>query len=114
MNYIIHTPSAVRLKKEIVDRVLAGVDPSGKAIDTWKCVETEANDKVLVYTADQWEEKGCITLKHNTSHNALKVRFHYWDSCEERSNDDDKYMLGRFTELILVYFSYYIDKIVIE
>ena len=114
MNYIIHTPSAVRLKKEIADRVLAGADANGKDIMTWKCVETEANDKVLVYTADQWEKKGCITLKHNTSHNALKVRFHYWDSCEDRSNDDDKYMLGRFTELILVHFSYYIDKIVIE
>jgi len=125
MNYIIHTPSAVRLKKEIVDCVLAGVDSrsarllpegrkNGKDIMTWKCVETEANDKVLVYTVDQWGEKGCITLKHNTSHNALKVRFHYWDSCEDRSNDDDKYMLGRFTELILVHFSYYIDKICIE
>ena len=114
MNYIIHTPSAVRLKKEIVDSVLAGEDSKGKDIITWKCVETEANDKVLVYTADQWEEKGCITLKHNTSHNALKVRFHYWDSCENRSNDDDKYMLGRFTELILVHFFYFIDKIVME
>ena len=114
MNYIIHTPSAVRLKKEIAYRVLAGVDSDGKDIMTWKCVETEANDKVLVYTADQWENKGCITLKHNTSHNALKVRFHYWDTCEYRSNDDDKYMLGRFTELILVHFFYFIDKIVME
>ena len=114
MNYIIHTPNAVKLKKEIIDRVLAGADANGKDIVTWKCAETEANEKVLVHTVGQWEEKGCITLKHNTSHNALKVRFHYWDSCEDRSNDDDKIMLGRFTELILVHFSYFIDKITIE
>ena len=114
MNYNIHTPNAVKLKKEILDSVLAGADSNGKGIDTWKCVETEANDKVLVHTTDQWEEKGCITLKHNTSHNELKVRFHYWDTCEDRSNDDDKIMLGRFTELVLVHFSYYIDEISIE
>lgn len=114
MNYIIHTPNAVKLKKEIIDSVMTGADASGKDIVTWKCVETEANEKVLVHTADQWAEKGCITLKHNTSHNELKVRFHYWDSCEDRNNGDDKIMLGRFTELVLVHFSYFIDKIVIE
>ena len=114
MNYVIHTPSAVRLKKEILESVSNNRDANGKDIVTWKCVETEANDKVLVHTAEQWEEKGCITLKHNTSHNELKVRFYYWDSCDDRSNDDDKMLLGRFTELILVHFSYFIDKITIE
>ena len=114
MNYIIHTPNAVRLKKEILESVSNSADAKGNDIRTWKCVETEANDKVLVHTTDQWGKKGCITLKHNTSHNELKVRFHYWDSCEDRSNDDDKIMLGRFTELVLVHFSYFIDKITIE
>ena len=114
MNYIIHTPSAVRLKKEILESVSNNRDANGKDIVTWKCVETETNDRVLVHTTYQWEKKGCIALKHNTSHNELQVRFHYWDSCEERSNDDDKYMLGCFTELLLVHFYYYIDKIVIE
>ena len=114
MNYIIHTPSAVRLKKEILESVSNNADANGKTIATWHCVETEANDRVLVHTTDQWEEKGYITLKQNKSHNELKVRFHYWDSCEDRSNDDDRYMLGRFTELLLVHFSYFIDKIVIE
>lgn len=114
MNYIIHTPSAVRLKKEILESVSSNRDGNGKDIVTWKCAETEANEKVLVHTADQWAEKGFITLKQNKSHNELKVRFHYWDSCEDRSDDDDKIMLGRFTELVLVHFSYFIDKITIE
>ena len=114
MNYVIHTPSAVRLKKEILESVSNNAGANGKTITTWQCVETEANDRVLVHTTEQWEEKGYITLKHNKSHNELKVRFHYWDSCEDRSNDDDKIMLGRFTELVLVHFSYFIDKITIE
>ena len=46
--------------------------------------------------------------------NELQVRFHYWDSCDDKYNDADKIILGRFTELVLVHFSYFIDKIVIE
>ena len=114
MNYIIKTPSATKLKKEIIDCVSRKVDANGKGIATWQCVETDASEKVLVHTTDQWAEKGCIVIKSDISRNELQVRFHYWDSCTERDNADDKYMLGRFTELVLVHFSYFVDKIVIE
>lgn len=114
MNYIIKTPSAAKLKKEIIDCVSNKVDANGTGIATWQCVETDASERVLVHTTDQWAEKGCIAIKHDISHNELQVRFHYWDSCPERDNADDKYMLGRFTELLLVHFSYFVDKIVIE
>ena len=114
MNYIIHTPSVARLKKEIFDRISEKVDANGKGIATWQVAETGGSEKVLVHTVDQWAEKGCITLKQEPGRNKLLARFCYWDSCEERSDDDDKYMLGRFTELLLVYFSYFIDKITIE
>lgn len=114
MNYIIYTPSAAKLKKEILDRVSEKIDASGKGIATWLCVETDTGDRVLVHTSDQWAEKGCITIQQVPGCNQLQVRFHYWDSYEDKSNDDDKIMLGRLTELVLVHFSYYIDKIVIE
>lgn len=114
MNYIIHTPSATRLKKEILDRVLEKADANGKGIVTWQITETDGIEKVLVYTTDQWAEKGCIALKQVPGRNELQVRFHYWDSWEDRNNDDDKTMLGRFTELLLVHFSYFVDKVVIE
>lgn len=114
MNYIIHTPSAARLKKEILDRVSEKVDANGKSIVTWQVAETDGCEKVLVYTTDQWAEKGCIALKQVPGRNELQVRFHYWDSWEDRNNDDDKIMLGRFTEFLLVHFFYFIDKIVIE
>lgn len=114
MTYTIHTPSAARLKKEILDKVSEKVDASGKGITTWQCVETGASESVLVHTADQWAEKGCIALKQDPERNELQVRFYYWDSCEDQSVDDDKILLGRFTELILVHFSYFIDRISIE
>ncbi len=114
MNYIIHTPSAVKLKKEILDRVSEKIDANGKGIATWQCIETDAGERVLVHTTDQWAEKGCITIKQESVRNELQIRFHYWDSWEDRNNDDDKIILGRFTELLLVHFSYFVDKIVIE
>lgn len=114
MNYIIHTPSAAKLKNEILDRVTEKIDANGKGIATWQCVETDSDERVLVHTTDQWAEKGCIALKQEPGRNELQVRFHYWDSYKDKSNDDAKILLGRFTELILVHFSYYIDKIEIS
>ena len=58
-----------------------------------------------MHTAEQWAEKGCIQLTPMIGLEELQVRFHYWDDCEEQANDDDKYMLGRLTELLLVHFS---------
>ena len=116
MNYIIQTPSATRLKKEIQDCVEEKVDANGIGIATWQIVETDKGDRVLVHTDDQWAEKGCITLRPDLIRGEVQVRFFYWDSCadEDRGNCDDKYMLGRFTELLLVHFKYLIDKVVIE
>lgn len=114
MNYIIHTPSAARLKTEIFDRVSEKVDANCKGIVTWQVAETDGSEKVLVHTTDHWAEKGCVALKQVPERNELQVRFHYWDSWEDRNIDDEKIMLGRFTELLLVHFSYFVDKIVIE
>ena len=104
----------MRLKKEILDRVSEKVDTNGKGIATWQVAETDGSEKVLVHTTDQWAEKGCIVLKQVPGRNELQVRFHYWDSCKEQSVDDDKIMLGRFTELLLVHFSYFVAKVTIE
>ena len=90
MNYIIKTPSAARLKQEILDRVSEKVDANGKGIATWQVAETDESEKVLVHTAGQWPEKGCVVLKQEPGRNVLQVRFHYWDSCKEQAVDDDK------------------------
>lgn len=127
------------MKKEILDRVsekaavergqskevlsdcraeagsaLAKADANGKSIIIWQVAVTDGSEKVLVHTTEQWAEKGCIALKQVPGRNELQVRFHYWDSWEDRNNDDDKIMLGRFTEFLLVHFSYFVDKVTIE
>lgn len=77
-------------------------------------METDNAEKTLVLTEGKWAEKGCITLAQVVSRNELQVRFFYWETCDARENGDDKFMLSRFTELLLVHFSYFVDKIVIE
>lgn len=50
MNYIIQTPSAARLKKEIIESVSVKADANDKAIASWNSVETDNGDRVLVHT----------------------------------------------------------------
>lgn len=114
MNYIIQTPSARRLKEEILKSVESKADANGSGIVNWKCVEIDGADKALVLTEGQWAEKGCVTLTQVVERNEMQVRFFYWKTCEVRDNNDDKYMLGRFTELLLAHFQYFIDRVIIE
>lgn len=114
MNYIIQTPSARRQKEEILKSVSEKADANGNGIVNWQCVETDGGDKALVLTEGQWAEKGCITLTKVAGRNELQVRFFYWESWVNRENGDDKYMLGRFTELLLSHFHYFIDRVIIE
>ena len=80
MNYTIYTPSASKLKKEILARVSEKVDANGKGIATWQVADTDGNGQVLVHTTDQWAEKGCIVLKLVLGLNGLQVMFYYWGS----------------------------------
>ena len=114
MNYRIQTPSARRLKEEIVKRVSEKTDANGNIIVNWQCVETDGGDSVLLLTEGQWAEKGSITLTQVAGRNELQVRYFNWENGLERENGDDQYMLGRFTELLLSHFHYFMDRVIIE
>ena len=81
-------------------------DPQGKVIDTWDYTTNDKEEERLIHTTQQWEEKGCLSLTASEDNDYILVKFHYWSSFkkEDRSGDEDKYYLGRFTELILVHF----------
>jgi coproporphyrinogen III oxidase len=114
MNYIIQTQNARKLKEEILNSVASKADVNGNGIVTWQCVETDGGDKVLVLTEGQWAEKGCLSLAQVVGRNELQVRYLNWGNGVERNNGDDKYMFGRFTELILTHFTTFIDRVIIE
>ena len=102
MNYSIHTPSAARFKKEIFDRVLEKMDANGKGIVTWQVAEM----------VGQLGGEGSISLKCPEGMIAGEVSL--LGLLGGKNYDDDKIMLGRFIELLLVHLRYFIDKTVIE
>ncbi len=106
MIYSIHTNDAEGLRNKIISCVKEKKDPRGKDIHSWDVTNTEKKEIVLVHVTDQWEKKGCISLITNKEHDLLIAKFKYWKSFKEkdRAGDEDKYLYGRFTELLLVHF----------
>lgn len=85
------------------------IDPQGCVIDTWDVKTTDDGEEVLIHTTQQWEKKGCLCLTKCDENDYALVEFYYFQK-EERSGDEGKYYLGRFTELILVHFYPQIDS----
>lgn len=114
MEYKVYCEDAARLintifgcfKKKDIEGNRLKIDPLGGTIDTWDFTTTKENEEVLIHTTQQWEKKGCISLTASEDDDYVQVKFHYWSSFkqDERNGDEDKYYLGRFTELILVHF----------
>lgn len=100
-------------KKKDEDGNRVKIDPQGVAIDTWDFKTTDDGEKVLIHTTQQWDKKGCLSLTESEDNDYVQVRFYYWSNFkkEERSGDEGKYYLGRFTELILVHFYSQIEKV---
>lgn len=105
MEYIINVENAQDFKDEIIYRITEQEDKDGSAILTWG-IESAGDDTVIVHTKDQWEEKGCIQILVNKQNNKLKFEFNYWQNYpdEDCNEVDERYILGRATELLLSHF----------
>lgn len=100
-------------KKKDEDENRVKIDPQGVAIDTWDIKTADDGEEVLIHTTQQWDKKGCISLTESEDNDYVQVSFYYWSSFkkEKWNGDEDKYYLGRFTELILVHFYPQIEKV---
>lgn len=122
MEYKIKTDDANKAVETIFDCVKKGEDPQEKNIQTWDVELTKENKQVLVHTAktfegeQQWANKGCLAFTPNKENDVVLVEFRYWKTYpeEQRDENDKNYILGRFTELMLVHFSNLFQKIVIS
>lgn len=119
MEYKITTDNAKKAVKTIFDCVKKGEDPQEKNIQTWGVELTKENEQVLVHTAktfegeQQWANKGCLAFTPNKENDVITVKFYYWNTYpeEQRDENDKNYILGRFTELMLVHFPNLFQKI---
>lgn len=123
MNFIIFTNDAKKVIKTIFDCVNNGEDSQKTGIKTWEVKLTCENEKVLVHTAktfgedeQQWADKGCLSFTPNVENDQIRVKFHYWSKYpkDQRNDDDEKYVLGRFTELLMVHFDAQYNKVTIN
>lgn len=39
------------------------IDPQGKTIDTWDFKTADDGEEVLIHTTQQWDKKGCLSLR---------------------------------------------------
>jgi hypothetical protein len=122
MKYKIKTDDANKAVETIFDCVKKGEDPQEKNIQTWEVKLTKENEQVLVHTAktfegeQQWANKGCLAFTPNKENDVITVKFYYWNTYpkEQRNENDKNYILGRFTELMLVHFPDLFQKIIIS
>lgn len=116
MNYTILTNGANKTIKTIFDSVKKGKDPNGKGIDTWGVTTTDKDEEVLIHTADQWAEIGNLHLIPNEDNKSIQIVFRYWSNWtkEHEKGDEERYILGRFTELLLVHFAAQYNNITIN
>lgn len=110
------TTDAAKSIKTIIQCVKTQKDPQGNDINTWDVKKNQTNEELLVHTPDQWENVGCLSLTPNDENDTIMVKFHYWSNYrkDDRNGDEDKYLLGRFTELMLVHFEGQYTSIKIE
>lgn len=107
MKYIITTANADKFRNTIFSCVECKKDSQGNVIRTWDVATLkDSKEKVLIHTTDQWEDKGNLHLIPSKDNKELEVSFCYWSKFnkEERFGNEDRYLFGRFTELLLVHF----------
>lgn len=106
MTYEIYTDNAEELIKTIFTFCKEKTDLKGNSIDTWAVVKTKDGTKVLIHKTDQWEDKCNIHLDASEDNDVVIVSPRYWSRFpkELRSGTEFGFVLGRFTELLLIHF----------
>lgn len=116
MKYTIVATDAEKSINTIIKCIKAQKDPQNKGIDTWGIQKSNDGKELLVHTPDQWENVGALYLMPNDTHDEIEVKFRYWKSypMKDRTGEENKFLLGRFTELMLVHFDGQYDTINIK
>jgi hypothetical protein len=78
-------------------------------LKTWKQVQNNKNETLYSHTPDQWADKALMMPS------ALKDRARFsiawWVSKEDPSPEIKGYIIGRFTEILMVHFRNYFTKL---
>lgn len=100
MKIIVHTKSAKSLFDAINNKI------EKKELKTWEIVKNAKNQKLYNHTPEQWSNTALIKpLQHEKG---LELGINWWVG-KEPDEATKGYILGRFTEILMVHFRKYFD-----
>jgi len=100
MNIIVHTKNPKTLFNAINNKI------EKKELKTWEIRENTRDQVLYNHTPEQWSNAALVKpLNHEKG---LELRIAWWDE-NEPEEAIKGYILGRFTEILMVHFRNYFD-----
>ncbi|WP_161531799.1 hypothetical protein [Riemerella anatipestifer] len=104
MKIIVHTTKAKTLYGAINSKI-------EEELKTWEIVNISGNEIVYTHTPEQWRGKALVyPLAHK---DGLELEITWWKDCEP-DEATKGYILGRFTEILMVHFRNLFDYLEIR
>lgn len=103
MTIIVHTKKTESLYKAINSKI------NNDELKTWEIKKDNENKIYYNHTPDQWTDK--VLLKPVSHQNGLQLTINWWENNQEPDESTKGYILGRFTEILMVHFRNYFEKI---
>lgn len=90
------------------------IDAINKAIKdgdlkTWEKVENKNKETLYSHTPEQWAENAMLKPYINKDRTTFKIT--WWSKNEEPAFEVKGYIVGRFTEILMVHFRNYFTKL---
>lgn len=95
MNIIAHTTKA----QELISRIKTKIDK--QEIKTWEIKKSDS-DIVYNHNPEQWSDKALIRPENHNK--GLLFEIVWWDKNGEPEVEIKGYIIGRFTEMLMVHF----------
>lgn len=103
MTIIIHTKSAKTLYDAINSKI------NSEELRTWEIKKNKQEEVLYNHSPQQWSEK--VLLKPINHPNGLELTVKWWANNPEPDDATKGYIIGRFSEILLVHFRNYFEKI---
>ena len=106
MTIIIYTKSPQSLYKAINSKI------NNDELKTWEILKDSQDKLYYNHTPEQWTNK--VLLKPLNHTDGLQLTIKYWENNKEPDDATKGYILGRFTEILMVHFRNYFEKIELQ
>jgi hypothetical protein len=92
-------------------QLIAAIEKALKEGDlkTWKRVANSSGETLYTHTPEQWVDK--VLLKPSALRDRARFTINWWSNRDEPTVEIKGYVIGRFTEVLMVHFRNYFSKL---